>query len=429
LRGLVPSSCTIVSLVALPANHAERSAAEIEKLYDTVQASATNSAPLPKTWQLQDVQPYVLQTVLGVMRPNGGALNDTQDLFLQGCDSLQSTFIRNRLAAGLRQAQFAGVKVPADLVYKAPSIKALSEFLSTAVTLGVAATEDPQVAGKAVEEMVAKYAIAFPAHRGEDGPPRHGSVIITGTTGNLGCYLLHSFASSSEVGRVYALNRAAKIDLQSRQRDALVDRGIDASFLDSEKVELVEADLAQSGMGISQELLSEVRRQRSAQWQTDRPQMGRNVTLIISNAWRLDFNVGLGSFEPNVQSLRNLVDFSLTSRLKTPPRIINISSVSSIGSKPSSGGQPLLEELSETCESSLMGYGRSKHVSERLLAAASSSTGLQTCSVRVGQLSGSRTNGAWNATDWVALLAKSAETLRCLPSSTEVSTVKPRRPG
>lgn len=62
------------------------------------------------------------------------------------------------------------------------------------------------------------------------------------------------------------------------------------------------------------------------------------------------------------------------------------------------------------------GYGESKAVCERLLAAASSKAKIPTTIVRIGQMSGSNTNGAWATSDWVPLIFKSFETVKCLPS-------------
>lgn len=48
------------------------------------------------------------------------------------------------------------------------------------------------------------------------------------------------------------------------------------------------------------------------------------------------------------------------------------------------------------------------------------SSGLDTTSLRIGQISGS-TNGAWAASDWVPILVKSGLALECLPCSHGVS--------
>ena len=48
-------------------------------------------------------------------------------------------------------------------------------------------------------------------------------------------------------------------------------------------------------------------------------------TILLG--WRVDFNLGLSSFEPNVASVRNLINFALESKLPTPPRFIFISTI------------------------------------------------------------------------------------------------------
>jgi hypothetical protein len=44
-------------------------------------------------------------------------------------------------------------------------------------------------------------------------------------------------------------------------------------------------------------------------------------------AWRVDFVLRLESFEPNVRSLRHLIDLAISSPLQTPPRILFTSSI------------------------------------------------------------------------------------------------------
>ena len=66
------------------------------------------------------------------------------------------------------------------------------------------------------------------------------------------------------------------------------------------------------------------------------------------------------------------------------------------------------------------GYGESKWVAERLLEVASKQTPTPTVSVRIGQLSGSEGNGAWNYTDWFPSLVKSSLYLKCMPSTDKV---------
>lgn len=115
--------------------------------------------------------------------------------------------------------------------------------------------------------MAAKYSTDFPIHIGET--VIHGStasrlgrdvVLVTGTTGSLGCHLLETLVSAQDVGRIYALNRAAKDNMPLRERQALglIERGIDTKILDSSKVVLLEGDLTKPDWGLHTETFLEV---------------------------------------------------------------------------------------------------------------------------------------------------------------------------
>lgn len=54
---------------------------------------------------------------------------------------------------------------------------------------------------------------------------------------------------------------------------------------------------------------------------------------------------------------------------------------------------------------------------QQLLAAS----GLQVCSLRLGQISGGAPNGAWATSDWVPILVKSSLAIGALPLVTGVS--------
>ncbi|CCO26138.1 Ca2+ transporting ATPase,sarcoplasmic/endoplasmic reticulum [Rhizoctonia solani AG-1 IB] len=62
------------------------------------------------------------------------------------------------------------------------------------------------------------------------------------------------------------------------------------------------------------------------------------------------------------------------------------------------------------------GYGESKYVAERVLEAAKTA-GLETCVIRLGQLSGDRTSGSWSKTDWFPSVLASSLTIGHLPDA------------
>lgn len=91
---------------------------------------------------------------------------------------------------------------------------------------------------------------------------KHGDVVIvTGTTGSLGSYLLDRLVDSDDIHRIYALNRASSdgTPLVKRQMAALAVRGLDAQIATSRKVILLEADFGNSTLGLNEEILQEVR--------------------------------------------------------------------------------------------------------------------------------------------------------------------------
>ena len=114
-----------------------------------------------------------------------------------------------------------------------------------------------------MQSLLAEYSTDFPSH-----PPRNAAlptpsgavVLVTGTTGSLGCHILETLARAPSVSRVYAVNRADRggRGLQERQAEALRDKGIDAGLLDMGKVVLVEADLTKKYFGLSEESFRKV---------------------------------------------------------------------------------------------------------------------------------------------------------------------------
>jgi thioester reductase-like protein len=112
-----------------------------------------------------------------------------------------------------------------------------------------------------MQSMVAKYTHDFPRHAGDQDvpPPPARVVLVTGTTGELGCYLLQNLLADDRVVRVYALNRPTRYRiLRERQASALVDRGLVADLVDSPKLCLLEGDLTGSHFGLSASVYEEV---------------------------------------------------------------------------------------------------------------------------------------------------------------------------
>ena len=132
-------------------------------------------------------------------------------------------------------------------------------------------------------------------------------ILLIGVTGFIAkVWLVHLLTKLPEIGKIYlvirsqgrntALGRFEKIVQESPLFDPLHERYGDglAAFL-REKIEVVEGDVSQPGLGIGPELQDELR---------------RGLDLIVNSAGLTDFNPDLrDALATNVDSLAHLMDF------------------------------------------------------------------------------------------------------------------------
>ncbi|KAI9433075.1 acetyl-CoA synthetase-like protein [Lactarius indigo] len=372
---------------------------EINALYDVVEQTSQVDIPSPSEWTLSQSLDYVRRIVHKVMTQK---MADNIDIFQHGCDSLQSTYIRNSVLHGLRETKPEAAKlVSASFVYEHPSIERMATFLSRAVT-------DPQSAlgvglkarGQELQALVEKYTETFPARPVVNGSGRQlpfgDTYLLTGTTGGLGSNMLAQLLASPTVIRVYAFNRPSRsATSEVRQRSAFEKRGLYTSLLSSKKLVYVEGDLNALAFGVNDRLYEEIR---------------GSVTHIVHNAWKINLNLSLASFEDGISGVRALVDFAITSPLARA-RICSCLFYLHFENKGS-----VVEEVLSNPEIAVgTGYSESKWVAERILDVAAERTALRPVVVRLGQVCGDG-SGTWNESEWFPSLLKSALTLGCLPS-------------
>ncbi|PBK96038.1 acetyl-CoA synthetase-like protein [Armillaria gallica] len=338
---------------------------EILAIYETVAESTQANIPSPLEWDDASTEEFVRTVVLQVLLHS---ISDNDDFFQHGCDSLQATWIRNTLLRALQDSAEFDIRQTTDnFVYKYPSIAQLSKFLAS-----VAQGKHVTVSGSPVDAMrtmVNKYSKDFVVtprkqlrHRDQESP--------------LGSHILASLVLDENVQHIYAVNRPGDASVNERQQRAFSRHGLDVNL---EKVTMLEVDLSAKSQALTEVIGS--------------------VTHIIHNAWRVDFNLGLSSFEANIRGLRNVIDLALTSRA----RLIYTSSIAVFQS--ADEDMPLAEGAQG------MGYGESKWVSEELLRLA---PGLRYLVVRVGQLTGGH-KGTWNVKEWIPSMIHSSTVLGYLP--------------
>ncbi|KAJ7656834.1 putative aminoadipate reductase, partial [Mycena polygramma] len=373
---------------------------EIEQLYNTIEASGNAASDIepPASWAAGDLEPWLMThaTLVANREIRGG-----HDLFEQGFDSLNATFLRLRIVGALKNSSddkvnAATQEIGQNFVYAHPSIGELAKSVAMLVHGDVDGSDGGHAA--IIEKMIAKYSEGFEPAAVHEGTSSGGMVVLlTGSTGGIGSHILQILLRLASVERVYAFNRKGRSPVSDRQREAFTDRALDVGLLSSPKLVCLEGDTSSNNLGLPSDIWIPLR---------------NTITVIIHNAWTLDFNKSLSSFEPHVKGMRNLIDLALQSPNKAGVRFLFTSSITSAQGWDLKLG-PFPEELQLDANVAIgSGYGESKYVSERILAAS----GLDAISFRIGQVCGSVSNGAWSTTDWVPAIVKSSIALGNFPS-------------
>ncbi|KAK7470239.1 hypothetical protein VKT23_001674 [Stygiomarasmius scandens] len=375
-------------------------APEIEALYDSLEESTQASIPAPTQWDLTSSMQFVRAVVQKVLIVEN--IGDEDDIFQRGGDSLQATWIKNSILRALRDsAKIDTREATGNFVYEHPTIASLAAFVSSAVhngTLGGARGFEAQVKAdvEGMRQMVEKYSKNFASASNEKLPTNDRKVVLmTGSTGGVGAHILARLLEDATVEKVYALIRKGSVDINTKQVNAFVERGVDVELIKSGKLILLEANLSEKKFGLEEGVFEKLE---------------KSITHIIANAWRVDFNLGLASFESDIKGLRNMVDLALA----TSALIVFVSSVGIFQRFMYAKTRPFPEAAVPAEVASAGGYAQSKWVSEEIIQHAASTAGLRSVIIRLGQACGSP-NGSWNSKEWLPAIVNSAPILGCIP--------------
>ena len=150
-------------------------------------------------------------------------------------------------------------------------------------------------------------------------------------------------------------------------------------------------------------------------------QLAFEATHIVHNAWLLNFNLFLSSFEQHIAGVRALLDLALASPYATPPHVAFVSSIGAVARWPFAE-RPVPEVALNSPEFSLpQGYAYSKYVAEQILQRVGAlRPTLRITVVRCGQLSGVHGTGAWARSEYAPRLLRSANALGMIPTGIKV---------
>jgi thioester reductase-like protein len=326
-------------------------------------------------------------------------LDSTTDLFGLGLDSLQVTLVAKKINEYLSEHGMPPL-LETRMVYSNPSIAALTAVVSALFgdkSFVDSGENDEQKMKKLYELHTATLPLS--ARPVITNPSDEHVVLLTGSTGSLGSYILDSLLADSRISSIYCLNRGTKT--LERQQKSQASRGLQTI---TERVKCLDADMSKPYFGLPthqyRELLSK-------------------VTTVIHNAWQVDFNITVNSFSSHIGTVRQFVDFSAHSKFGA--QLFFVSSISAVANWRTATGstENIPEQIYENWKiSGTTGYGQSKFISERLLDTAVKEADIPAVVCRIGQVAGpTSTAGMWPKQEWLPSLIKSSKHLGRLPSS------------
>jgi thioester reductase-like protein len=372
--------------------------AELEALY----ADADKLAPVDSEYagpgrvgNPHTVRDYIRQTIMASTGWSEDMFKtDSVNWFHLGLDSLQAISATRTLRRGLDIPELSP-----SVIYLHPSVDELTKAVlrmqqKEEESAEAAKREQLQQRDQLLQELSAKLQPCISRSK----PPAVDThtVILTGSTGNLGTYLLNALVKHPSVAHIYCLNRTAEaIDVQRQKCEAY------SLSIDLSRVTFWATDLSQPDFGLQPDLFDILQ---------------QSATLIIHNAWTVNFNLSLPSFRPNLDGVVNLINFCAES--PNAPHLFFISSISStMGHRTTSGLTP--EAVIRTTVPAPNGYADSKYLAERLLDPATRQGSLVHASfARVGQVAGAlRSPGLWNKAEWFPSLVISSLHVGALPDT------------
>lgn len=377
-------------------------AAEIDALYDNADAvddsRADGACQLIDLADSQSVGGFIRDSLAGI-RGLADPETDSTTFFDRGLDSLMALQLLRTLRRGLRLPDLT-----LSTIYANPTISKLQEAIMSG------RQEEQTVQDESLmEPLLKKYSelttqIPKPlapalVHASEK---EQATVVLTGSTGTVGMFLLRSLLDSPDIEHVICLNRRDDGG-RAAQEHRFAAAGLENRDLD-QRATFLRAELSQPLLGLNKETYDDLRSRAS---------------IIIHNAWPVNFNLRLTAFESHLAGLVSLFRLAADSNSTHETRIVFISSVSAIGGLAGRHDSQTEQIFTSFDTPSVNGYARSKFLSELLCDKAAECLGIPVDVVRLGQVAGAarQSGGHWNQDEWLPSLIISSRDLGCLPSN------------
>ncbi|KAJ5109493.1 NRPS-like enzyme [Penicillium angulare] len=376
--------------------------AELESLYErknaVTQPLEHKNDPLGTDFlQIQDwIQQEVAQTL------NTETVDPESDLSVLGMDSLQVIQLSQRLEFAERELfelQKPSLWTSAE-IYDLSTISQLTQALYGHIHGHEPPDQQSRASIWSRKDKLIRSIWQQAQLLGSSGL----TIAITGTTGELGSYVLNSILQDPSISLVICLNRSS--DAAKKQVASFEQKELSTPWLtETSRVQFWTCSLDERFLGLESQKYTFLK---------------ENVDIVLHNAWPVNFNKPLDFFAPQIAGTRRLLTLvGESSRHADFHFVSSVSSVSTVMSQTTGSEIEIAESLPEVTQTLDQGYGESKFVAEHLCKIASDQSESRIAIHRVGQLGGP-TNpkaGMWNTRDWFPCLVRSSRTMKKIPST------------
>ena len=223
--------------------------AEINQLYSDIENASSKAVYIEVEDQASTIKS--LQEIFTSIS-EAAELSPEEDIFSAGVDSLQTITLVRQLRSSFT-AYDVGIlpdRVTPRLIYANPTIKKIAgalQNLRSSKEQTYEMMEQERI--KAMEDMLAKYLHNLPPKSDRKAEAEHElTVVLTGSTGSLGSYLLDSLFATPRVIKVFCLNRGAHTE--KKQKEASASRGLTTNWGD--KVQFIQTSIGRPKLGLTE---------------------------------------------------------------------------------------------------------------------------------------------------------------------------------
>ncbi|KAI9252120.1 hypothetical protein BY458DRAFT_523405 [Sporodiniella umbellata] len=376
----------------------------IEEMYkDFIEGPKEGFSSINRSLSSEETREFIIQSVADVLKLKRLDLeNYTSSLFDIGFNSLLAIQLRNAIVL-----QFG--YIPQNFLYEHTTIPSIQKALlrSTYTSEKESVEKNYQKTQDLTASYIDQAKTEFLVTRKDHTLFKKDQVImLTGATGSLGCFILRDLLKEEKFKKIYCLIRGQESELKRRLIDVFRHQYLDTSLLETDRLELLPANLSEPHLGLSKEKYDQLKDQ---------------VTVVQHCAWLMDFNRNIEYYDKGyIAPFYNLIRFAY--REVNPMHLHFISSVSASAAM---GNEVPEEPLPFDSHVSLaMGYAQSKFVCEILLNYLVKEKNMPCYIERVGQMVGSNDSGVWNTTEMYPLLFAGGILMRKMPKlSTKVDWI------